>query len=163
MGRSPFIDYLIIDLPPGTGDVQLTMAQKIPVSGAVIVTTPQEIALLDVRKAINMFNKVNVPILGIIENMSTHICSHCQLEEPIFGHGGGELIAEQFGVNLLGSLPLALPIREQADKGTPIVIADEMHPASEKYMDIAVKLSAQLSLTPKTFSAKFPKIEIQNK
>lgn len=156
------LDYLIIDLPPGTGDVQLTMAQKIPVSGAVIITTPQEIALLDVRKAINMFNKVNVPILGVIENMSTHVCSNCHTEEPIFGHGGGELIAEQFGVHLLGSLPLALPIREQADKGTPIVIADEEHIASQKYMDIALQLSAELALTPKTFSSKFPKIEIQN-
>lgn len=156
------LDYLIIDLPPGTGDVQLTMAQKIPVSGAVIITTPQEIALLDVRKAINMFNKVNVPILGVVENMSTHICSNCQVEEPIFGHGGGELIAEQFGVNLLGSLPLALPIREQADKGTPIVIADNEHLASQKYMQIAVQLSAELALKPKTFTSKFPKIEIQN-
>jgi len=155
------LDYLIIDLPPGTGDVQLTMAQKIPVAGAVIVTTPQEIALLDVRKAINMFSKVHVPILGVVENMSTHICSNCQLEEPIFGEGGGDLIAEQFGVSLLGSLPLALPIREQGDKGTPIVIADENHPASQKYIDIARKLSAQLSLMPKDTASKFPKIEIE--
>ena len=156
------LDYLIIDLPPGTGDVQLTMAQKIPVSGSIIVTTPQEIALLDVRKAINMFNKVHVPILGIVENMSTHVCTNCQKEEPIFGHGGGELIAEQFNVDMLGALPLSLPIREQGDKGSPIVIADPKHPASLKYIEIARKVSAQLSLMPKDTASKFPKIEIES-
>jgi ATP-binding protein involved in chromosome partitioning len=157
------LDYLVIDLPPGTGDVQLTLAQKIPVSGAVIVTTPQDVALLDVRKAINMFNKVNIPILGVIENMSTHICAQCHLEEPIFGEGGGLLIAEQYGIPRLGSLPLSMNIRVQADKGTPIVIADETHPASLQYMQIARHLSARLSILPKSFKSKFPKIEIQDR
>lgn len=118
------LDYLFIDMPPGTGDIQLTLAQKVPVSGAVIVTTPQDIALLDARKGIEMFRKVNVPVLGVVENMSLHICSNCGHSEPIFGAGGGERIAEQYDTRLLGQLPLQLSIREQADGGRPSVIAE---------------------------------------
>ncbi len=118
------LDYLFIDMPPGTGDIQLTLAQKVPVSGAVIVTTPQDIALLDARKGIEMFRKVNVPVLGIVENMSLHICSNCGHQEPIFGEGGGERIADQYGTSLLGKLPLELAIREQADGGRPTVVAE---------------------------------------
>lgn len=118
------VDYLFIDMPPGTGDIQLTLAQKVPVSGAVIVTTPQDIALLDARKGIEMFRKVNVPVLGIVENMSLHVCSNCGHSEPIFGQGGGERIAEQYATRLLGQLPLQLSIREQADGGKPSVAAE---------------------------------------
>nr|WP_298414526.1 iron-sulfur cluster carrier protein ApbC [uncultured Halomonas sp.] len=118
------LDYLFIDMPPGTGDIQLTLAQKVPVSGAVIVTTPQDIALLDARKGIEMFRKVNVPVLGIVENMSLHTCSNCGHHEPIFGEGGGERIAEQYGTSLLGKLPLELAIREQVDSGKPTVVAE---------------------------------------
>ncbi|MFC3392710.1 iron-sulfur cluster carrier protein ApbC [Aidingimonas halophila] len=118
------LDYLFIDMPPGTGDIQLTLAQKVPVSGAVIVTTPQDIALLDARKGIEMFRKVNVPVLGIVENMSLHVCSRCGHSEPIFGEGGGERIAAQYDTRLLGQLPLTLAIREQADGGKPTVVAE---------------------------------------
>ncbi|WP_303855376.1 iron-sulfur cluster carrier protein ApbC [Salinicola salarius] len=118
------LDFLFIDMPPGTGDIQLTLAQKVPVDGAVIVTTPQDIALLDARKGIEMFRKVNVPVLGVVENMSLHICSNCGHSEPIFGAGGGERIAEQYETRLLGQLPLQLSIREQADGGKPSVVAD---------------------------------------
>src|SRR5690606_21273895 len=117
------LDYLLIDLPPGTGDIQLTLAQKIPVAGAVIVTTPQEIATLDARKALKMFEKVEVPVLGIVENMAVHTCSNCGHAEHLFGEGGGQRIAEQYGVPLLGSLPLDIRIREQGDVGTPVVEA----------------------------------------
>ncbi|MAM58045.1 MAG: iron-sulfur cluster carrier protein ApbC [Salinicola sp.] len=118
------LDFLFIDMPPGTGDIQLTLAQKVPVDGAVIVTTPQDIALLDARKGIEMFRKVNVPVLGVVENMSLHVCSNCGHSEPIFGAGGGERIAEQYGTQLLGQLPLRLSIREQADGGKPSVVAE---------------------------------------
>lgn len=118
------VDYLFIDMPPGTGDIQLTLAQKVPVSGAVIVTTPQDIALLDARKGIEMFRKVNVPVLGVVENMSLHICSNCGHSEPIFGAGGGERIASQYGTRLLGQLPLTMAIREQSDGGRPTVVAE---------------------------------------
>ncbi|MFD1209877.1 iron-sulfur cluster carrier protein ApbC [Modicisalibacter tunisiensis] len=118
------VDYLFIDMPPGTGDIQLTLAQKVPVDGAVIVTTPQDIALLDARKGIEMFRKVNVPVLGVVENMSLHVCSNCGHSEPIFGTGGGERIAEQYETRLLGQLPLTLGIREQADGGRPTVVAE---------------------------------------
>ena len=118
------LDFLFIDMPPGTGDIQLTLAQKVPVDGAVIVTTPQDIALLDARKGIEMFRKVNVPVLGVVENMSLHICSNCGHSEPIFGAGGGERIAEQYETRLLGQLPLQLSIREQADGGKPSVAAE---------------------------------------
>jgi len=156
------LDYLIIDLPPGTGDTQLTLAQKIPVSGAVIVTTPQDIALLDARKGLKMFEKVNVPVLGVVENMSTYICSQCGHEEHIFGHGGGERLAAQYGVEYLGALPLDIKIREQADGGRPSVIADPDGAVSLIYRDIARKVAAALALRAKDYSARFPEIVIQN-
>ena len=156
------LDYLVVDLPPGTGDTQLTLAQKIPVSGAVIVTTPQDIALLDARKALKMFEKVDVPVLGIIENMSTHICSKCGHEEHVFGEGGGQRMASQYGVDLLGSLPLDISIRENADGGHPSVIADTDGQVAQIYRDIARRVAAHLSLQAKDYSAKFPNIVIQN-
>ena len=156
------LDYLVVDLPPGTGDTQLTLAQKIPVSGAVIVTTPQDIALLDARKALKMFQKVEVPVLGIIENMSTHICSQCGHEEHIFGEGGGQRMAEQYSVDLLGSLPLDITIRENADGGRPSVIAEPDSRIAQAYRDIARRVAAHLSLQGKDYSAKFPNIVIQN-
>ncbi len=156
------LDYLVIDLPPGTGDTQLTLAQKVPVSGAIIVTTPQDIALLDARKGLKMFEKVDIPILGIVENMSTHICSKCSHEEHIFGEGGGTAMAEEAGVSLLGALPLELRIRQQADSGKPTVIAEPDCRASEIYRDIARKASARLARQAKDYSASFPNIVIQN-
>ncbi len=156
------IDYLIIDLPPGTGDVQLTMAQKIPLSGAVIVSTPQDIALLDARKGLKMFDKLNVPVLGVIENMSTHICSQCGHEERIFGQGGGAKMAEQEKVDLLASLPLDIRIREQADSGCAIVVAQPDSELSNIYRQTARKLAAKLALTAKDYSNKFPNIQINN-
>jgi len=156
------LDYLIIDLPPGTGDIQLTLAQKIPVSGAVMVTTPQDIALLDVRKGIGMFQKVNVPILGVVENMSLHTCSQCGHTEAIFGAGGGEQLTQQFNVDLLGKLPLDIRIREQADSGNPTVIAEPDSPISLIYRDIARKVAAKLALRSKDYSTKFPNIVIKS-
>ena len=156
------LDYLVVDLPPGTGDVQLTLAQKIPVSGAVIVTTPQHIALLDARRGIKMFQRVDVPILGIVENMSTHICGSCGHEEHIFGSGGGEKIAKDYDVRLLGCLPLAESIRAQTDGGNPTVVSDPDSRAAEIYRGIARNAAAQLAVQAKDYSAKFPKIVIQN-
>ncbi len=156
------LDYLVIDLPPGTGDTQLTLAQKVPVSGAIIVTTPQDIALLDARKGFKMFEKVEVPILGIVENMSTHICSKCGHEEHIFGEGGGRLMAEQYGVNFLGALPLETRIREETDSGKPTVVAEPESRPSQIYREIARKAAAQLSRQAKSYAAKFPNIVIQN-
>lgn len=156
------LDYLVIDLPPGTGDTQLTLAQKVPVSGAVIVTTPQDIALLDARKGLKMFQKVEVPVLGIVENMSIHICSQCGHEEHIFGEGGGRAMAEQFGVRLLGALPLAIDIREETDSGKPTVVAQPDSRISEIYREIARKTAAKLSLQAKDYAAKFPRIVIQD-
>lgn len=156
------LDYLVIDLPPGTGDTQLTLAQKVPVSGAVIVTTPQDIALLDARKGLKMFQKVEVPVLGIVENMSIHICSKCGHEEHIFGEGGGQRMAEQYGVQLLGSLPLDISIREETDSGKPTVVAQPESRITEIYREIARKTAAKLSLQAKDYAAKFPRIVIQN-
>ena len=156
------LDYLVVDLPPGTGDVQLTLAQKIPVSGAVIVTTPQDIALLDARKGLKMFEKVEVPVLGVVENMSIHICTNCGHEEPIFGAGGAERLAEESGVEVLGQLPLDMQIREQADSGRPTVVADPDSRISEIYREIARKTAGKLAARTKDYSAKFPKIVIQN-
>lgn len=156
------VDYLIIDLPPGTGDIQLTLAQKVPVSGAVIVTTPQDIALSDARKALKMFEKVDVHVLGIVENMSIHICSECGHEEHIFGQGGGETMADQYDVDFIGALPLDKKIREEVDNGTPTVAIDPDNRISLIYRSIARRVSAKLSLRAREFSAKFPNIVIQN-
>jgi ATP-binding protein involved in chromosome partitioning len=156
------LDYLIIDLPPGTGDIQLTLCQRVPVSGAVIVTTPQDIALLDARKGLKMFEKVEVPVLGIVENMAIHICSQCGHAEHIFGAGGGERMADEYHVPLLGSLPLDIHIRERADGGTPTVAADPDGPITAAYRLIARKTAAQLSLRARSKSIQFPKIVIQN-
>ena len=155
------LDYLIIDLPPGTGDTQLTLAQKVPVSGAVIVTTPQDIALLDARKGLKMFEKVEVPVLGIVENMSTHVCSNCGHEEHIFGKGGGAEMSEQYDVDLLGSLPLDIRIREETDGGAPTVAAEPDSNIAMIYREIARKTAAKLSLTAKDYAAAFPKIVIE--
>lgn len=155
------LDYLIIDLPPGTGDIQLTLAQRVPVSGALIVTTPQDIALLDARKALNMFEKVEVPVLGIIENMSIHICSECGHEEHIFGQGGGMNMSEQYDVDLLGALPLDIAIRKDTDDGKPTVVADPDGRITEIYREIARRVSGKLSTRAKEYANKFPNIVIQ--
>ena len=138
------LDYLVIDLPPGTGDIQLTLAQKIPVSGSVIVTTPQDLALIDAKKGIEMFHKVGVPVLGVVENMAVHICSQCGHAEHVFGAGGGEKMAQQYDVDLLGSLPLQLSIREQADSGRPTVAAEPESAVALSYRDIARTVAAEL-------------------
>ncbi len=156
------LDYLIIDLPPGTGDIQLTLCQKIPVSGAVVVTTPQDIALIDAKKALKMFEKVNVPVLGIVENMATHVCSSCGHEEHVFGQGGGVRMAEQYGLPMLGSLPLDIRIREQADGGTPTVAAMPDSDLAARYREIARNAAARLSLRARNKSIQFPKIVVQN-
>jgi ATP-binding protein involved in chromosome partitioning len=156
------LDYLIVDLPPGTGDIQLTLAQQIPVSGAIIVTTPQDIALIDAQRGLGMFEKVNVPVLGIVENMSVHICSQCGHAEAIFGEGGGALMAETNHVDFLGSLPLDIHIRQFADSGRPTVVAEPDGRAAAIYREIARKMAARLALKAKDFSARFPNIVIQN-
>lgn len=153
------VDYLLIDMPPGTGDIQITLSQKVPVTGAVIVTTPQDIALLDAKKAIEMFRKVNVPVLGVVENMAIHICSNCGHEEHIFGSGGGERIAKDYQSELLGSLPLELSIRENADMGKPSVALDPDSVVSQQYRRIARKLAANLWLQ-NLESQNVPEIEI---
>ncbi|CAC9637476.1 [4Fe-4S] cluster assembly scaffold protein Mrp (ApbC) [uncultured Gammaproteobacteria bacterium] len=154
------VDYMIIDLPPGTGDTQLTLSQKIPVSGSVIVTTPQDIALLDAKKGLKMFEKVNIPILGIVENMSLHICSKCGHEEAIFGTGGGESMAKDAGVNFLGALPLEIDIRTDVDEGTPTVAKDPDGRIAQIYKEIAKKVSAKLTQQDKALSS-FPSITIE--
>lgn len=156
------LDYLIVDMPPGTGDVQLTLSQKVPVTGAVIVTTPQDIALLDARKGLKMFEKVGIPILGIIENMSTHICSNCGHAEAIFGEGGGQKMCQEYGVDFLGGLPLTMAIREQADSGKPTVVADPEGKIALIYKEIARKLAIKVAEKAKDMSSKFPSISIQN-
>jgi len=156
------VDYLIVDLPPGTGDIQLTLAQRVPVTGAVIVTTPQDIALIDARKGLKMFEKVGIPILGIVENMSTHICSHCGHEERIFGAGGGEKMGKDYGVELLGALPLDIAIREQADSGMPTVVADPDGRVSQIYKQIARRVAVKIAEKQQDHSAAFPKIVVQN-
>jgi len=156
------LDYLIVDMPPGTGDIQLTLAQKVPVTGAVIVTTPQDIALLDARKGLKMFEKVNVPILGVVENMSTHVCSSCGHEEHIFGAGGGEKLAHDSGVALLGSLPLDIHIREQADSGNPTVLSAPDSRTAQTYREIARRVAVRIAEKAQDFSAAFPKIVIKN-
>ncbi len=155
------LDYLIVDMPPGTGDVALTLAQKVPVVGAVIVTTPQDIALLDARKGLRMFQKVDVPILGIVENMAIHICSQCGHAEHIFGEGGGQRMALQYETPWLGSLPLTLSIREQTDAGNPTVVSDPDSEAAGLYRSIARKLAAGIALLPRDMAGKFPSIVVQ--
>ena len=149
----PDLDVLMIDMPPGTGDIQLTLAQRIPVTGAVIVTTPQNVALLDATKGIELFNRVNIPVMGVIENMSTHICSNCGYEEQIFGTGGGDKLAEQYQIPLLGRLPLNVKIRENADAGKPSVIAGD--DAAESYLAIAQKIADKLTKAEKDQSRIF--------
>ncbi|UOA07239.1 iron-sulfur cluster carrier protein ApbC [Methylobacter sp. S3L5C] len=156
------VDYLIIDLPPGTGDIQLTLAQQIPVSGAIIVTTPQDISLIDAQRGLGMFAKVNVPILGIVENMSMHICSACGHAEAIFGEGGGIAMSDKNKVDFLGSLPLDIAIRQCADSGKPTVVADPDGQAAQMYKTIARKAAAMLALKTKDFSTRFPNIVVQN-
>lgn len=140
------LDYLVVDMPPGTGDIQLTLAQKVPVAGSVIVTTPQDLALLDARKGVEMFRKVHIPVLGVVENMAVHICSNCGHAEHLFGEGGGEKLAAQFGVELLASLPLSMAIRMQADGGRPTVIADPESQIAMIYQDVARKVGARIML-----------------
>ena len=156
------LDYLIIDLPPGTGDIQLTLSQKVPVAGAVVVTTPQEIATLDARKGVRMFEKVKVPVLGILENMSLHICSHCGHEEALFGTGGGQRLADEEGVAMLGALPLELGIREQADNGVPTVVAAPESQAAERFREAARRTVAILSRQDPAGTSRFPNIVVDD-
>lgn len=156
------LDYLVVDLPPGTGDIQLTLAQRVPVTGAVIVTTPQDIALIDARKGLKMFQKVNIPILGIVENMSLHICSNCGHEERIFGEGGGERMCADYDTEFLGALPLDIHIRQQADTGKPTVVADPDGRISAIYKTIARRVAVKIGDLAADHSAKFPSIVIQN-
>jgi ATP-binding protein involved in chromosome partitioning len=154
------LDYLIVDMPPGTGDIQLTLSQRVPMTGAVIVTTPQDIALLDAKKGIKMFEKVGVPILGIVENMAVHVCSQCGHAEHIFGHEGGKRMAEEFGMPYLGALPLDLSIRLQADSGKPTVVSDPDGPVAVIYKAIARQVAVGIAAKAKDFSAKFPTITV---
>ena len=156
------VDYLIIDMPPGTGDIQLTLAQKVPVTGAVIVTTPQDIALLDARKGLKMFEKVGIPIIGIVENMSTHICSSCGHEEHIFGAGGGDKMCKDYSTELLGSLPLDIRIREQTDAGRPTVVADPDGQVAEIYLSIARRIAVKVDELSQDYSELFAKIVIED-
>ena len=156
------LDYLIVDMPPGTGDTQLTLAQKVPVTGAVIVTTPQDIALIDARKGLKMFDKVGIPILGLVENMSIHICSQCGHEEHIFGHGGGEKMCADYNAEFLGALPLELAIREMADAGKPTVVGAPESRAAELYRAIARRVAVKVAERAKDMSGKFPNIVVQN-
>ncbi|CAB1370743.1 iron-sulfur cluster carrier protein ApbC [Denitratisoma oestradiolicum] len=156
------LDYLVVDMPPGTGDVQLTLAQKVPVTGAVIVTTPQDLALLDARKGLKMFEKVGVPILGLVENMSIHICSNCGHPEHIFGAGGAARMAQDYGVEVLGSLPLDIHIRQQADGGKPTVAAEPNGQIAEMYRAIARRIAVRVAEQAKDMSSRFPNIVVQN-
>ena len=156
------LDYLVVDMPPGTGDIQLTLAQRVPVSGAVIVTTPQDIALLDARKGLKMFEKVEVRVLGVVENMSMHVCSQCGHVEHIFGSGGGARMAAQYGVQLLGELPLDIRIREDADGGSPTVVAEPGSVRALAYMRMARRTAARLATLNKDYSRAFPKITVES-
>jgi ATP-binding protein involved in chromosome partitioning len=155
------LDYLVIDMPPGTGDIQLTLAQRVPVAGAVIVTTPQDIALADARKGLKMFEKVNVPVLGIVENMSVHVCTNCGHVEHLFGTGGGARMAAQYGVELLGELPLDVRVREEADGGAPTVVAAPDSPHAAPYFIMARRTAAALARRAKDRSTLFPKIVVE--
>jgi ATP-binding protein involved in chromosome partitioning len=155
------LDYLIVDMPPGTGDIQLTLAQRVPVSGAVIVTTPQDIALADARKGLEMFQKVHVPVLGVVENMSIHVCSNCGHEERIFGEHGGRELSGQYGVPLLGSLPLDRRIREETDQGKPTVAADPTGPLARAFREAALRAAGELAARGKDYSRLFPSITVE--
>jgi len=154
------LDYLIVDMPPGTGDIQLTLSQKVPLTGAIIVTTPQDIALLDAKKGLKMFEKVGVPILGLVENMAVHVCPSCGHVEHIFGADGGKRMAEQYGVDYLGALPLNLSIREQADAGRPSVVSDPDGEIAAIYKTVARQVAVKIAAKAKDFSSKFPTISI---
>ena len=156
------LDYLVVDLPPGTGDIQLTLAQKVPVTGVVIVTTPQDIALIDARKGLKMFEKVGIPILGVVENMSIHVCPKCGHESHIFGSGGAERMCRDYGTELLGQLPLDESIREQADSGRPTVVADPDGKSAEMYRRIARRCAVKIGELQKDMTSKFPNIVVQN-
>jgi ATP-binding protein involved in chromosome partitioning len=156
------LDYLVIDLPPGTGDIQLTLAQKVPVTGAVIVTTPQDIALIDARKGLKMFEKVGIPILGIVENMSFHICTKCGHESHIFGSGGAQKMSKDYGAELLGELPLDETIQQQADSGRPTVVADPDGKVTEIYRRIARRCAVKIAESQRDMTSKFPNIVVQN-
>jgi len=156
------LDYLVIDLPPGTGDIQLTLAQKVPVTGAVIVTTPQDIALIDARKGLKMFEKVGIPILGVVENMSFHICPECGHESHIFGSGGGQKMSKDYGVELLGQLPLDESIQQQADSGKPTVVSDPEGKVAEIYRRIARRCAVKIAESQRDMTSKFPNIVVQN-
>ena len=155
------LDYLLVDMPPGTGDIQLTLSQQVPVSGALIVTTPQDIALADARKGLEMFQKVNVPVLGVIENMSTHVCSNCGHEESIFGREGGNHLADEYGLPFLGTLPLDRRIREETDRGEPSVVADPNGSIASAYRAIALRAVGELAAGGKDYSRLFPKITVE--
>jgi ATP-binding protein involved in chromosome partitioning len=155
------LDYLVVDMPPGTGDIQLTLAQRVPVSGAVIVTTPQDIALLDARKGLKMFEKVEVRVLGVVENMSMHVCSQCGHVEHVFGSGGGARMAAQYGVQLLGELPLDIRIREDADGGAPTVVSEPNSERARAYFLMARRTAARLATLNKDYSRAFPKITVE--
>ena len=156
------LDYLVVDLPPGTGDIQLTLAQKVPVTGAVIVTTPQDIAIIDARKGFKMFEKVGIPILGIVENMSFHICSKCGHESHIFGSGGAQKMSKDYGAELLGQLPLDETIQQQADSGKPTVVSDPDGPVAEIYRRIARRCAVKIAESQRDMTSKFPNIVVQN-
>ncbi|MGH8745019.1 MAG: P-loop NTPase, partial [Burkholderiales bacterium] len=156
------LDYLVVDMTPGTGDIQLTLAQKVPVTGAVIVTTPQDIALIDARKGLKMFEKVGIPILGVVENMSIHICSNCGHESHIFGSGGADKMCADYGTELLGQLPLDASIREQADSGRPTVVADPDGRVAEIYRRIARRCAVKIADSQRDMTSKFPNIVVQN-
>jgi ATP-binding protein involved in chromosome partitioning len=157
------LDYLFVDMPPGTGDIQLTLAQRVPVSAAVIVTTPQNVALADARKALEMFQKVNVPVLGVVENMSMHVCSNCGHSEPLFGTAGGDALGAEYGLPLLGRLPLELGIREAVDTGRPTVVASPDSATAELFRTVALRVMGELAATGKDYSHLFPKITVEER